>query len=316
MEHYVTLFDSLFLPQGLALLRSLERHAGTYRLWVLCIDVTALEVLRKLNLPNVALIPLAEVETPELRHVKPLRTSAEYCWTLTPFAPGFVFDRDASIKRVTYLDADVSLVQDPAPVFAEFSASSKSVLITEHAYAPEHDQTAQSGRYCVQFMTFQRDRGEVVRLWWAERCLEWCYARVENGKFGDQKYLDDWLIRFADEIHVARNRAQFLAPWNVARFAASEAVVFHFQGLRLLRGRRIQIAHDLYDIPLPTMQLIYQPYLKDLAWALAALDKAGFQAQPQIDRPVLWLRLSSWMRRLFRWGVRLAGRSLIRRLGA
>ena len=28
MEHFVTLFDSLFLPQGLALHMSMERHAG------------------------------------------------------------------------------------------------------------------------------------------------------------------------------------------------------------------------------------------------------------------------------------------------
>jgi hypothetical protein len=34
MEHYVTLFDSLFLPQGLALHMSMERHAGVYTLWI------------------------------------------------------------------------------------------------------------------------------------------------------------------------------------------------------------------------------------------------------------------------------------------
>ncbi len=316
MEHYVTLFDSLFLPQGLALIRSLERHAGSYQLWVLCMDVTALEVLRKLKLANVRLIPLAEVETPELRQVKPFRTHGEYCWTITPFAPGFVFDRDASAKRVTYLDADISLVRDPGPVFAEFSASSKAVLITEHAYAPDHDRTAESGRYCVQFITFLREQGEGVRLWWTERCLEWCYARLENGKFGDQKYLDDWPTRFAGEVHVVRNRAQFQGPWNVTRFAPLDATVFHFHSLRLLRGRHIQIVNDSYDIPHPTIQTIYQPYLKDLAWGLAALSNVGFDARPQIDRPVILLRLRSWLKRFLRWGVPLIGGPYICRLGA
>ena len=41
MEHYVTLFDSLFLPQGLALHASLQQHAGEHRLWVLCVDELA-----------------------------------------------------------------------------------------------------------------------------------------------------------------------------------------------------------------------------------------------------------------------------------
>ena len=124
MEHYVTLFDSFFLPQGLALHKSMERHAGSFRLWVLCMDVAVLEVLQKLDLPNVALINLADVETPALRQVKPLRTVGEYCWTLTPFTFGFVFDRDASAQRVTYVDADTWFWRIPGPVFAELEASS------------------------------------------------------------------------------------------------------------------------------------------------------------------------------------------------
>ena len=47
MEHYVTLFDSLFLPQGLALHMSMERHAGNYTLWILCIDDAVHDVLTK-----------------------------------------------------------------------------------------------------------------------------------------------------------------------------------------------------------------------------------------------------------------------------
>lgn len=316
MEHYVTLFDSLFLPQGLALHRSLERHAGPYRLWVLCVDVTTWEVLDRLRLPNVALIALADVETPALRLVKSSRTRAEYCWTLTPFAPGFVFDRDTNVKRVTYLDADVWLVRNPRLVFAEFDASSKAVLITEHAYAPEHDQAATSGTYCVQFMTFDRDQGEVVRSWWAERCLEWCYARVENGKFGDQKYLDDWPERFAREVHVLRDQRQFQGPWNVQRFAPSEATVFHFHGLRLLRGGRVQIADDGYDIPRPAIQVMYRPYLRDLAWGLVALEQGGYHARPQIDCPIFFVRLKIWLHCLLRSGVRLVQRTRIYRLGA
>jgi len=44
MEQYVTLLDSLFLLQGLALQSSLERHASPYVLWILCMDDEAYEV--------------------------------------------------------------------------------------------------------------------------------------------------------------------------------------------------------------------------------------------------------------------------------
>ena len=85
MEHYVTLFDSLFLPQGLALHASMERHAAPYTLWVLCIDDAAHEVLTSLRLPNLKLLALSQLETPELLAIKPGRSRGEYCWTLTPF---------------------------------------------------------------------------------------------------------------------------------------------------------------------------------------------------------------------------------------
>ena len=117
MEHFVTLFDLLFLPQGLALHRSMERHAGNYTLWILCMDDEVHGILSLMKLPNVKLLQLSLVETKELERVKLERTVVEYCWTVTPFAPKFIFDSDISVKRVTYLDADLWFRKSPAPIF-------------------------------------------------------------------------------------------------------------------------------------------------------------------------------------------------------
>lgn len=289
-EHYVTLFDSLFLPQGLALHASLQRHAGQHRLWILCMDEKAHEVLLQLALPDVTLMRLDEVETEDLKRVKPSRSRGEYCWTLTPFMPRFVLDADPQVQRVTYVDADTWLVRNPRPVFEEFEASGKSVLITEHAYAPEYDRCHASGRYCVQFMSFRRDSGERVRQWWEARCIEWCHAWLEDGKFGDQMYLNDWLMRFPKEVHVLAQKSAMQAPWNTIRFAPSDAVLFHFHGLRLLRGERLLLT-DHYRLNPPTYQSIYRPYIEDFRAALKTLSSLGHVAAAQIDRPVALLRL-------------------------
>jgi hypothetical protein len=283
VEHYVTIFDGLFLPQGLALHASLERHAGPYTLWIVCVDDLALTTLRTLRLPNVRPLALAAVEHERLRSVKASRSRGEYCWTLTPFAPGFVFDSDPSAKRVTYVDADVWLTASPRPIFGEFERSGKAVLITEHAYAPEYDQTPIAGRFCVQFMTFVRDRSETVRTWWAERCLEWCFGRLEDGKFGDQMYLNDWPERFGSEVHVLQDRALLQAPWNASRFAPSEAKAFHFHGLRLMRGGHVLLT-TTYRLPATTLAMVYQPYLADLKAAIRVLADAGTEASPQTAR--------------------------------
>ncbi len=218
MEHFATLYNRLFLPQGLALHISMERHIQDYVLWVLCIDDDTYDVLGRLDLPNVRRLKLSDLETPELLQVKLGRTIGEYCWTLTPFSPRFVFEADSTIERVTYIDADLWFRKNPKPLFDELDTADKQVLITDHAYSPEYDQSTTSGQYCVQFITFNRNGGEQVRKWWENRCIEWCFARLEDGKFGDQRYLEQWPKLFSENVHILKNKELILAPWNAKRY--------------------------------------------------------------------------------------------------
>lgn len=297
MEHYVTLFDSLFLPQGIALHTSMERHVKDYTLWILCVDDQAHEILSKLNLPNVRLLQLSKLETADLLTVKPLRTKGEYCWTLTPFAPRFVFEADVNVTRVTYLDADLWFRKNPAAIFREFESSGKQVLITDHAYAPQYDQSATSGQYCVQFMTFNRDGGEIVREWWEERCIEWCYARFENGKFGDQKYLDDWPERFINTVHVMQNKEWILAPWSAARYPYGNSILWHFHDVRVAnKSNNIQtVVWYGYSIPKETKNNIYVNYFKDLRFGAISLLALRFKIKPQANYSIK-LRVRQWFR--------------------
>ena len=284
MEHFVTLFDLLFLPQGLALHRSMERHAGKYTLWILCMDDEVHKILSLMKLPNVQLLQLSLVETKELKRVKPERTVGEYCWTVTPFAPKFVFKADISVKKVTYLDADLWFRKSPAPIFQEFDKSGKDVLITDHAYSPEYDLSEKCGQYCVQFTTFTREGGETVRKWWEERCIEWCFARFENGKFGDQKYLDDWPERFPEQVHVLSNQGWTLAPWNANRFPYSNGIFWHFHELRLTEKQSKPLVQftTSYSIPPITRKQIYKPYLEDLRVVIEIMKSHG--VQPKIQK--------------------------------
>ena len=297
MEHYVTLFDSLFLPQGLALHCSMERHIRNFTLWILCVNDETHTILLLLNLPNVRLLQLSNLETATLLRVKANRTSGEYCWTLTPFAPRFVFEADATVQRVTYLDADLWFCKPPTSIFQEFFASGKHVLITDHAYAPEYDKSTLSGRYCVQFMTFDREGGELVRKWWEERCVEWCYNRHEEGRFGDQKYLDDWPERFVNSVHVLSNKELALAPWNAKRYPASSAVFFHFHEFRLVSKR--EATTGSYYLPLRSRKAFYAPYVKDIANVLNRLFDLHVDFKPQTVRPSFFRTIFRIARRIF-----------------
>jgi hypothetical protein len=304
MENYVTLFDAKFLPQGLALHASMVRIMNSFRLWILCMDSESFRILNLLNLPHVTLLKLEDYEGPELLGVRAGRSAGEYCWTLTPFVPGFVFDADPSVGRVTYLDADLWFRKSPDPIFLEFEESKKHVLITSHGYAPEYDQSATSGEFCVQFMTFRNTvESTLVRESWAKQCIDWCFARQEDGKFGDQKYLDAWPIKFAGQVHVMNNFAWALAPWNSIRFPYGEAIFHHFQGFRLGRKGKYFLGH--YAVPKPTFDSVYKPYFTDIKYALALLEGCGVIPDCQTGEPELnhWQWIKRFARNLiiFRW---------------
>jgi hypothetical protein len=288
LEHFVTLFDQAFLAMGLALHRSLQAQVGSGRfmLWMVCMDEEVEASLRQLNLADVTLIPLREIETEALLAVKPGRSRGEYCWTMTPFAPSAVMQRAPQAERVTYLDADLYFFDAPQILFDEFEQSGKHVLITDHAYAPEYDVTAKSGRFCVQFMTFRRSEpGLKVLHSWQAQCIEWCFARYEPGRFGDQKYLDEWPTKFAGEVHVLRQVERTLAPWNASYFAARgplRPVFYHFQGFRLIKGRTV-VCSLAYRITAPVRKL-YEAYIGALGGEVDGLEARGIRVV-RLPRP-------------------------------
>lgn len=276
MHHnFCTLFDSNYLTRALVLYRSLVRAGDDFTLYAVCFDDLAYEALNKLSLPGLVAIPLGEFETADLLAVKTQRSAGEYCWTCTPHVVRYVLDT-YQVGEVTYLDADLCFYAKPSLLLQEFAQSGASVLITSHRYTPRYDQSGASGIYCVQFMTFKADaRGLKVLQWWQDRCLEWCYNRVEDGKFGDQKYLDDWLDRF-EGVHSLGHIGGGVAPWNVQQYvvrAANDAlyvndamlVFYHFHGYKQYADGTLELgAYQLADA---VRQLLYRPYVQGLAEA-------------------------------------------------
>jgi len=302
VEHFCTLFDRNYLPLGMTLHTSLMAHAQPFHLWILCMDEEVEQQLFQLSLPHVTLIPLGQVETPELRAVKLGRSRGEYCWTLTPFSFEAVFQRDASVEQVTYLDADLYFFANPRQLLQEFPRD-RHVLLTDHAYAPEYDQSAISGRFCVQFLTFRRtDQGFQVMKWWQDRCLEWCFNRVEDGKFGDQKYLDLWIELFPDFVYVVEAVEKTLAPWNVTYFQETKGslspVFYHFHGFKLIATDRAQI-YLKYHIAPQGMQL-YQRYIQAVQFNLQRLHQMNIPVTYFALNHGLIATLRRWKWQLFR----------------
>jgi hypothetical protein len=226
-----------------------------------------------------------------------------------------------NLESCIYVDADIYFYSDPQVLVDEMG--DKSVLITEHRYTPSYNLSTESGIYCVQFMVFRNDeKGRLVLNWWRDRCIEWCYARHEDGKFGDQKYLDDWLTRF-EGVHSLQNLGGGVAPWNLEQYhfvnengrlngreIASgnkfDLIFYHFHSLRLYKYRISLITSESYGITPNNFDLIYQPYLRKLQRNLTKLGEkniytpTGFRSNNAILTYFFYLnaRLKNYIRKL------------------
>jgi hypothetical protein len=296
MLNFVTLFDSNYYSRGLAMAESLERVCKEFSLFVVAFDKECARRLNELSKPYLTVITLEEFENDALLAVKSNRTQGEYCWTATPFTVDYCF-RHYGLEHCIYIDADLFFYANPVVLWQEM-AENDHVLITEHRYTPQYDQTETSGRYCVQFVGFKNStEGLAVLNDWKVKCLDWCYNIIdrENGRFGDQKYLDKWPDQFAG-IHILRHLGGGVAPWNCQQynllkrrgsFYISEKttgntvplVFYHFHDTKenQYTGRR-------YDISRAYRRLLYRPYVRKVFSGLTALRLYGLEKKEEFKK--------------------------------
>lgn len=287
MYTFCTLFDHNYLSRGIALYNSLKKNCkAKFILYVLATDDIAYNYLAEQNFESLIVQSLNDIKKayPVLEKLQQERTRAEFSWTLSSFSIQF-FMKKYKTESMTYLDSDIYFYNDPKLIFAELSPK-ESVLITPHNYYYKYDQSETSGRYCVQFIYFKNDKnGCKVLEWWRKACEECCCGVPTNGKFGDQKYLDDWLSRFKGIVHESTGLGIGVAPWNACRFNVIETkntlevedkitkqknpvIFYHFHGLKEYIDDNNDKYWDYnftYTISSQVIAIFYLPYTKELS---------------------------------------------------
>ncbi|MDR3609367.1 MAG: glycosyl transferase [Ignavibacteriaceae bacterium] len=299
LYNFCTLFDTHYFSRGLALYYSLEKNCPDFHLYIFAFDQKADDFLRGMKLSKATIISLKEFEDDELLRVKPTRSIAEYCWTCTSSTILYVLEK-YNVESCTYLDADLFFYSSPQPIFEELG--NESILITEHRYSPQYNKQLKAGRYCVQFVTFRNNHEGLTALkWWREKCIEWCYARYEDGKFGDQLYLEDWTERFKG-VHVLQHAGGGLAAWNIQQYTFEkendkvtgteittgrkfEAIFYHFHYLKFYTNNQLEFGRR--TLSEEVINIFYKPYvifLEELRTRITSMggsfDPHGTQVKP------------------------------------
>src|SRR5262249_12111635 len=152
---------------------------------------------------------------------------------------------------------------------------SGSIGLFAHRFPEELDRLSVFGQYNVGWLTF-RHNGEAMDClkWWRDRCQEWCRDVPEDGKFADQKYLDEWPRLFPGTV-VLKEGGAGLGPWNIgackierrgktAWVDGRPLIFYHFHRVR--REGRLFVDTGLQGFGVrasrTVIEGVYRPYLK------------------------------------------------------
>ena len=234
-HHYCTYFNSNFLASGLTLLDSISKYDKDHLVFVLSLDDKTTNTLKKRSTKKCKIIELKTLEQsiPGLLKAKEDRNKIEYYWTLTPCILHYILFIQKLTNSLTYLDADQIFFSNPHSIFNEIENA--DIVIMPHRFPKHLEKLNVCGTYNVSWLTFNDSENSKLCLnWWMKSCLNWCYARVDEEKYGDQKYLDQFPLRFKN-VHAIENDSCGVAPWNYEDFPfTDEIVLFHYQSLRYL----------------------------------------------------------------------------------
>jgi len=275
--YFCTYFDSNYLSYGLSLIRSLEKNCEVrFTIYVLCLDQKIYSTLKGLNISSVELIKLSHIEDwdTSLLKAKSNRSLIEYYFTLSPILPLYILET-FKVNIIASLDADIMFFSSPSKIYEELGL--RSIYIVEHRFRRSFKDHDISGRFNVQCQLFRNNEIGIDCLnRWRVQCIDWCYDRHEDGKFADQKYLDEWPKMYGNEVVISKNLGVGLAAWNVDGeeiirskdgflINGEPLIFFHFHGLKIYNHFIAKSGFSAYKTPVTNvLRDLYISYISGL----------------------------------------------------
>lgn len=307
-RYYCTYFNSYYIDKFRALVHSMEEHCGNFVLYCVCMDNTAYDYICSQNKDHYKPVLWSEYELMDdaLAGVKKQRSMLEYFFTCTASICHYMLQKLPEGELLNYLDADMYFYATPEPIFKEME--NKSIGIIAHRFWGLGRLYNKYGRFNVGWVSFRNDEtGRNCVQHWREQCIDWCFDKLEDGKFADQKYLDAWPFVYGDKLKVIDNIGANVAPWNVGQYKLEKQkgnilingtplIFFHFASFKKNEKGYYISRCATYYTPMKGILRndIYQPYVD-----LLEQNNAVMQPKKTLKRDAHTRSFKSWLKGAF-----------------
>ena len=261
MKNICTISDKNYLPLGLCLIESLNKHNENITIYYLCVDTDTFDYFS--NNPTENVVPIrmdSVIQTDDrLKNITATKGSIitgkqtktdpavlQLLFCMSSVFPEYCL-KTFHLDHILYCDSDLFFYESLNSVYED--VGDKSFGIVEHRIPPnprrhlgEYCAFTDSGRFNVGVVYFKASKigFEIIDFWKLCMLTTTEYA-VEYGGCGDQKYLELIYKKYVEHIAVIGKKTGHLAPWNLIhhRYTHNEIVwdsmpqpliYFHFSG--------------------------------------------------------------------------------------
>ena len=298
--HIITLFDKNYLIRALTMKESILYFYQNIQFWFLCLDTESKNMIEEIKMDMVKAITLDNIGDERLLKTKIHRNNAEFAFTAKSVLIDYIIN-SSEVKEsevVMWVDSDILFYSSPVDILNEMEKY--SIAITPHKFPDKNIELEKKvGRYNAGLIFFKVDNNSKKCInEWKNQCIDWCFLKYEDGKLGDQMYLDSWTKKY-NAVYEIPDKGINLGSWNVERYKVSSKspeqifidnnplVCYHFHGVKMYKDKE----NSVHFLPINIINKnIFDKYSKKIkeTWKLVLLfDKKwayGFIEKPSFVR--------------------------------
>jgi hypothetical protein len=246
MIYIASMFNKPFLVRTLAMRNSALRLMPGVKFLFMYTDQESGDMIKSLNYPDTHAIAVEDLKDDELMEAGKDKTKSEFAWMAKVAFMKYLFDQPW-VKEgdvVAWVDSDILFYSSLKPTIDKMLGG-YSIALMPHYFPKEKEYLNNKiGKYNAGMFIFKVDENSRLAFSdWRKQCIEWCYMRYEEGRLGDQMYLNPWTTKYKG-VYEVPTKGVDIGPWRVKTHKIERTgneqftidgdplVCFHFHGYK------------------------------------------------------------------------------------